>query len=89
MPVPSNPYDANAVMVQVDGLHVGYLSRGDAIDYGPAVRLLMEERRVIVCDARIAGRGPGNETSNLGIFLQLPTPDAALLEAERFLDGLV
>lgn len=30
VPDPSNPFDSNAVAVYVDGLHVGYMERGDA-----------------------------------------------------------
>jgi hypothetical protein len=85
VPEPSNQYDPNAVMVQVDGQLVGYLSRGDAIEYRPTTQLLFEEQHVIVCDARICGRGPGSDTANLGIFLELPTPDHALDEAEDYL----
>lgn len=44
VPEPANPYDPNAVMVQVAGNLVGYLSREDAVTYGPAIR-------------RIEGRG--------------------------------
>lgn len=80
VPEPGNRYDPDAVMVQLDGQLTGYLSRGDAIDYGPVVRPLFEEGRVILCPARIAGRGPGSDTSNLGIFLKLPPVADALEE---------
>lgn len=81
VPDPGNRYDPNAVMVQVDGQLVGYLSRGDAIDYGEAVEAFALKDHVIVCRAKICGRGPGSETSNLGIFLELPDPDEALEDA--------
>lgn len=83
VPEPSNRYDADAVMVQVEGELVGYLSRGDAMDYGPAVRRFAERGKVIACKAMIAGRGPGSETKNLGIFLHLPDADEALRDAEE------
>lgn len=82
VPEPSNRYDPNAVMVQCDGHLVGYLSRGDAIAYGPVVRRLAEQGKVIACNAMIAGRGPGSETKNRGIFLHLPSPDEALADAD-------
>ncbi|HKP20167.1 MAG TPA: HIRAN domain-containing protein [Thermoleophilaceae bacterium] len=85
VPEPSNPYDPNAVMVQVDGQLVGYLSRGDAVEYQPVTRTLFERGEVIVCDARICGRGPGSDTPNLGIFLELPSPDSAMDEVEEML----
>jgi len=53
---PSNPYDRNAVAIFIDGRCVGYLSRGDAVEYG---RLLddMWDRYSIrgVCRASISG----------------------------------
>ena len=58
---------------KVDPRLVGYLSREDAVGYR---RLISEAHpRFIQCEARIAGRGPGSETPNLGVFLRLPPPD--------------
>jgi hypothetical protein len=75
---PSNPYDSNAVAVYADCrgtyLHVGYLSRGDALDYQGAVWTAADMGYRIGCAAHIAGREQGSETPNLGIFLDLPTP---------------
>lgn len=82
---PENPYDPNAVQVYADGELVGYLSRGDAIDYGPAVRECAALGKVIACSGRIAGRGPDDpevSTENLGIFLKLPEPDTAVREIQ-------
>lgn len=73
VPQPSNPHDPNAVMVQVDAKLVGYLARADAVNYRALIREALP--RFIHCEARIAGRGPGSETSNLGVFLRLPPPD--------------
>lgn len=81
---PSNAHDANAVAVYADcrGTHlrVGYLSRGDALDYQGAVWKAADMGYTIVCQAHIAGREQGSETPNLGIFLDLPTPDGAVAE---------
>ena len=70
VPEPSNPYDSNAISVQINGQPVGYLSRSDARAY----RRLVDDAapQFIACQARIAGRGEGSETSNLGVFLKLP-----------------
>lgn len=80
----SNPHDANAVAVYADcrgtHLHVGYLSRGDALDYQAAVWKAADMGYTIVCQAHIAGREQGSETPNLGIFLDLPTPEGAVAE---------
>ncbi len=72
VPEPGNEFDANAVGVFIDGEKVGYLSRGDAFDY----RAAMEALRAAgydagVCRGCIAGRGPGSETENLGVFLYM------------------
>jgi hypothetical protein len=37
VPDPANPFDSNAVAVYVDGLHVGYMERGDARLYHRAI----------------------------------------------------
>lgn len=81
IPDPANPYDSNAVAIQVNAEHVGYLSRGDALDYQPAVQAFAAQAKVIVANAVIAGRGPESETRNLGIFLKLPPPQEALDQA--------
>lgn len=82
LPEPENPYDSNAVRVFADCrgtyLHVGYLSRGDAVDYSQVVRKATELGYTITCQAHIAGREEGSETPNLGIFLDLPTPRSCL-----------
>jgi HIRAN domain len=75
VPEPSNPYDSNAVMVQIDGRHVGYLSREDAVAYRPMIQEVARRGQFIASRARIAGHGPGARTSNLGVFLHLPSAD--------------
>ena len=82
VPEPTNKYDAHAIRIDIEGSTVGYLSRGDALDYGPAVGRFAAQRKVIACEALIAGRGDAGETPNLGVFLTLPGPDEALREAE-------
>ena len=86
-PEPTNPHDANAIKVVVEGRLVGYLSRDDALRYGPAVRLLRDHDRVLVCDAVIGGRGPDAGTANLGLFLELPRAPEATLEARTLTRG--
>lgn len=77
VPEPTNPYDPNAVMVQVDGHCVGYLSRDNAIAYGTLIKHPNLKGRFAGCRAQIAGRAKarGGTTSNLGIFLRLPPAD--------------
>jgi hypothetical protein len=86
-PEPTNPHDPNAIRVLAAGRHVGYLSREDAVRYGPAVRLLRENGRVLVCEAVIGGGAPEATTANLGVFLELPRAPEALLEAQTITRG--
>lgn len=83
VPEPSNSYDRNAVMVQVDGDLVAYLAREDAVAYRSAVQAAASSGYVIACSARIAGRGHGASTPNLGIFLKLPSARQALVKVRR------
>jgi hypothetical protein len=78
---PDNQFDRNAIAIYaVNGGKVGYLSRGDAVDYGPAARAATDAGLAIACHARISGRGRAGDTANLGVFLKLPLPDRALAE---------
>lgn len=70
VPEPTNKYDSNAIMVQIDGSCVGYLSRGDAVKFGAAIKAAIQKQGVGCCRAMIAGRA-GGETDNLGVFLHL------------------
>ena len=38
VPEPTNPYDANAISVQIDGQVIGYLPRATAQEYLPGLR---------------------------------------------------
>ena len=77
VPEPSNPYDRNAVAVQVDGEHVAYLAREDAARWQPLLLKLATAGQVAACEAVIAARGARGDTDNLGIFLHLPPLDEA------------
>jgi len=44
VPEPTNPHDANAVSVQIDGQTVGYLSRATAQEYLPGLKHVMSGR---------------------------------------------
>lgn len=66
---PDNPHDPKAVMVQVDGECVGYLSRHNARRFGPKVQKMIDAGEPTICMAYI-GRGPDHP--NLGIALRIP-----------------
>jgi collagen type III alpha len=76
VPEPTNKFDPNAIMVRIDGACVGYLSRGDAAKFGPAIKAAIKQQGTGCCRAMIAGRADG-ETDNLGVFLKL---DAELVQ---------
>lgn len=70
---PDNPYDSNAVGVQIGGHLVGHLARREAAVWQPLVKQLTEAGYAATCEAMIAGRGRDGATDNLGVFLHLPT----------------
>jgi HIRAN domain len=47
-PEPTNPHDANAIAVQIDGHVVGYLPRAAAQEYLPSLKHLMSVRGGVI-----------------------------------------
>jgi hypothetical protein len=74
VPEPDNPHDPNAVAVHIGGQLVGYLARDEAPRWKEIVDTLAAHDHLAACEVMIAGRGPDSGTSNLGVFLRLPTP---------------
>lgn len=70
VPEPDNPYDSNAVRVEIQGKLVGYLSRADAEELNEAIVDATQREQNGLVRAMIAGREDG-ETTNLGVFLEL------------------
>jgi hypothetical protein len=70
VPEPTNPYDPNAVQVLIEERLVGYLSRADAAELGPAIVAERERTGGGLCRAAITGH-KDSETTNLGVFLHL------------------
>lgn len=72
---PGNAYDTGAVEVRIDGLTVGYLSRGDAADLYPLVVEGVALDGMATCPAVIRGgwdRG-GGDVGRYGVTLRLPS----------------
>jgi hypothetical protein len=70
VPEPGNPYDSNAIRVEIEGRLVGYLSRADAEELNEAIVDATQRDQNGPVRAMIAGREDG-ETTNLGVFLEL------------------
>jgi hypothetical protein len=76
---PDNPYDANAVRVDIAGLVVGHLSREDAPTFHAIIDRLAKGNRAATCRAVLAGgwnRG-GEDVGAIGVQLRIgrrPTP---------------
>jgi hypothetical protein len=70
---PRNPYDRNAVRVDIAGQAVGYLPRADAPRYHQLVMALWEQGVAATCWARLTGgwdRGPYDQGS-IGLVLDI------------------
>jgi hypothetical protein len=76
IPEPSNPHDANAVKVTIDGKTVGYLSRSNALKYHREMKRLRIRGRALKCNAIVVGgwdRGDGDQ-GHFGVKLDLGWP---------------
>lgn len=80
VPEPSNPYDSNAISIQIDGRVVGYLSRDDAKVFRPAVeRLMSESGAVVALRGVVVGGGLRDDgIGRLGVWLRHDPTDFGL-----------
>lgn len=66
----TNPYDRNAVRVEIDGRTVGYLNRQDAKAYRQYLQRIRAGRAIGVCEAHIRGGWKrGDDQGHFGVFL--------------------
>jgi hypothetical protein len=82
VPDPTNPYDPNAVAVMVEGLHVGYLSRADAVSWHPVTAWAASHGMLLAAEAAVIGgwdRGPGDQGS-FGIILHIGTASETIAD---------
>lgn len=70
----SNPHDANAVRVEIEGELVGYLSRENAPRYRADLAAAGQPRASVRCKARIVGgfETASGERAHFGVRLDLP-----------------
>lgn len=81
VPEPKNPYDQNAIRVQINGALVGYLSRHDAATYLPGLERLMETgpSHLVALHGQIVGGGQRPDGLGfLGVFLDHDPADFGL-----------
>lgn len=82
-PEPSNPHDANAVNVQIEGEIIGYLCREDAAEYSPVLARALDQGCVFAFDAKINAFPPEEaETPNAGVTVWVPSPEILAEEAK-------
>jgi hypothetical protein len=75
----SNPHDANAVRVEIEGELVGYLSRDNARRYRVDLAAAGQPHASVRCKARIVGgfETASGERAHFGVRLDLPPLDAS------------
>jgi HIRAN domain-containing protein len=83
VPEPTNPYDANAIAVQIDGQVIGYLPRATAQEYLPGLQRLMSVRGgYIALHGVIVGGGYYDDgPGRLGVWLEHDPADFGVLSA--------
>ena len=76
VPQPSNPYDPNAIAVEIEGELVGHLCRDDAVRLGPMIKRVIVERGAAICACNLKGgwdRGR-SDRGNIGVVLRFNRP---------------
>lgn len=73
---PNNQFDPNAIAVYVSGTKGGYLSRENAILYGPVLRWLVAQGQILAADAYLTGgwRRSATDQGSIGVVLHLGSP---------------
>lgn len=75
VPEPRNPYDRNAVRVEVFGRLVGYVPRDDAAEMSPILLALRNSGTLVASRAEIVGGGVGRSADRLSFGIQLRIED--------------
>jgi hypothetical protein len=74
---PTNPHDPNAIAVLSDrGNAIGYLSRSDAVAYGPVLAAVEIENKTAQCHAKLLGGTQADP--GLGVWLDIDPPGTLL-----------
>ena len=81
---PESPYDPDAIRVEVQGLHVGYLARPAAKAFKPVAEELASRGLTGACLGTVRGGWErGKDTGGYGIALDLAAPDKAIRPIDR------
>ncbi len=82
VPEPQNRYDKNAIRVQIDRRRIGYLSRENALLYGPVIRWALGQGRPLVAHAKLTGGWSYGEAvrASIGVKLHVGSPAETLIE---------
>ncbi len=84
VPETDNEYDEKAVLVQINGLSVGHLSREDARSYRPLLERMDAQGQQGSCSAMVVGgwdRGSGDQ-GYFGVRLNIARPESAHPDSE-------
>lgn len=75
----TNPHDANAVRVEIDGALIGYLGRDNAARYRADLAAAGTPDATVQCAARIVGgfETASGERAHFGVRLDLPPMEAS------------
>lgn len=89
---PENKYDENAIRIEIDGFHVGYVNRNDAELYQ---RHVLKAGGKMSCYAMVIGgyTEPSGKQGHFGLRLAAPdtwrfAPDSLLLSVDMSEDGV-
>lgn len=78
-PEPENPYDPNAIALQMDGKTVGYLAKQAALEYAPIAKILSDKGKVGAARAYIKGGWRrGSDEGHYGVELELSSTEKLL-----------
>jgi hypothetical protein len=76
-PEPMNSYDTSAVRIDIlNGAHIGYLAREDAVAYALALKAVNATGKQGVCRARLIGGTP--DKPSIGVQLDLHDPETLI-----------
>ncbi len=81
LPEPDNEHDRNSIMVHIDGQLVGYLSRENAVVYGPGLAAIMRANpgTLVALEGVVVGGGQREDRLGyLGVFLDHDPTDFGL-----------